>query len=73
MVKSTLVSSSIIIKYVSGVTSVGKDITKSQKFNNMRKDMNDTYIFAVAKAIMPLMVDQVVDLGKTLEYTLIEG
>ena len=70
MVQSTLVSSSIVIKYVSGVTSVGKDIVKSQKYNNIRKDMNDADIFAVATAIMSLMVNRIVDLGKTLEYTL---
>ena len=70
MVQSTLVSSSIVIKYVSGVTSAGKDIIKSQKFNNIRKDMNDADIFTVATAIMSLMVSRIVDLGKTLEYTL---
>ncbi|MBC8060597.1 MAG: DUF1659 domain-containing protein [Clostridiaceae bacterium] len=73
MVESTLVSNSIVIKYVSGVTSAGKDITKSQKFNSIRKDMTDAEIFAVGKAIMSLMVNNVVDFRKTLEYTLAEG
>ena len=73
MVESTLVSSSIVIKYVSGITPEGKDIVKSQKYNNIRKDMIDADTFAVAKAIMSLMVDQIVDLGKTLEYTLTEN
>ena len=70
MVQSTLVSSAVVIKYVSGVTSAGKDIVKSQKYNNIRKDMNDADIFAVATAIMSLMVNRIVDLGKTLEYAL---
>ena len=70
VVESTLVSSAIVIKYVSGVTSSGKDIVKSQKFNKIRKDMNDEDIFAVGVAIMSLMVDQIVDLAKTLEYTM---
>ena len=73
MVESTLVSSSIVIKYVSGITSAGKDIVKSQKFNKIRKDMSDADIFAVGTAIMSLMVDQIVDLVKTLEYTLTEN
>ena len=72
MVQSILVSNSFVIKYVSGVKSDGKDITKSQKFNGVRKDMTDTDIFAVGKAIMTLMVDNIVDLRKTLEYTLME-
>ena len=70
MVESILDSSGIVIKYVSGVTSAGKDIVKSQKYNNIRKDMTDADIFAVATAIMSLMVNRIVDLGKTLEYTL---
>ena len=41
MVQSTLVSSAIVIKYVSGISSDGKDIIKSQKFNSIRKDMTD--------------------------------
>jgi hypothetical protein len=57
MVESTLVSSSMVIKYVSGVTSDGKDIVKSQKFNKLRKDMSDEDIFAVGTAIMSLMLD----------------
>ena len=73
MVNSILVSSSIVIKYVSGVTSEGKDITKSQKFSNLRKDMTDVDTFAVGKAIMSLMAGRIVDLGKTLEYTLVES
>ena len=73
MVEATLVSSSMVIKYVSGITSDGKDIIKSQKFNKIRKDMNDEDIFAVGKAIMSLMVDQIVDFAKTLEYTLTEN
>ena len=73
MVESTLVSSAIVIKYVSGVTSAGNDIIKSQKFNKIRKDMSDEDIFAVGTAIMSLMVDQIVDLAKTLEYTLTEN
>ena len=73
MVESTLVSSSMVIKYVSGVTSAGKDIIKSQKYNKIRKDMSDEDIFAVGVAIMSLMVDQIVDLAKTLEYTLTEN
>ena len=73
MVESTLVSSAVVIKYVSGVTSAGKDIVKSQKFNKIRKDMNDEDIFAVGVAIMSLMVDNIVDLAKTLEYTLTEN
>ena len=73
MVESTLVSSSMVIKYVSGVTSAGKDIVKSKKFNKIRKDMSDEDIFAVGAAIMSLMTDQIVDLSKTLEYTLTEN
>ena len=73
MVESTLVSSAIVIKYVSGITPDGKDIVKSQKFNKMRKDMSDTDIFAVGAAIMSLMVDNIVDLAKTLEYTMTEN
>ena len=73
MVESTLVSSSMVIKYVSGVTSAGKDVVKSQKFNKIRKNMSDEDIFAVGTAIMSLMVDQIVDLAKTLEYTLTEN
>ena len=73
MVESTLVSSSMVIKYVSGVTSAGKDIVKSKKFNKIRKDMSDADIFAVGVAIMSLMTDQIVDLTKTLEYTLTES
>ena len=72
MVQSILVSNSFVIKYVSGVKSDGKDIIKSQKFNGVRKDMTDNDIFAVGKAIMTLMVDNIVDLRKTLEYTLME-
>jgi len=72
MVQSILVSNSFVIKYVSGIKSDGKDIIKSQKFNGVRKDMTDTDIFAVGKAIMTLMVDNIVDLKKTLEYTLLE-
>jgi len=70
MAQSTLVSSSIVIKYVSGITSDGKDIIKSQKFNKIRKDMSDVDIIAVATAIMSLMVNNIVNLGKTLEYTM---
>ena len=44
MVESTLVSSAIVIKYVSGITPDGKDIIKSQKFNKIRKDMSDENI-----------------------------
>ena len=73
MVESTLVSSSMVIKYVSGVTSAGKDVVKSQKFNKIRKNMSDEDIFAVGVAIMSLMVDNIVDLAKTLEYTLTEN
>ena len=73
MVESTLVSSAIVIKYVSGIASDGKDIIKSQKFNKIRKNMSDEDIFAVGVAIMSLMVDNIVDLAKTLEYTLTEN
>jgi len=73
MVKSILVSNSIVIKYVSGITTDGKDITKSQRFNGMRKDLSDADIFAVATAITSLMADNIVNLGKTMEYTLMES
>lgn len=73
MVESTLVSSNMVIKYISGVTSAGKDIIRSQKVNKLRKDMSDEDIFAVGVAIMSLMVDNIVDLVKTLEYTLTEN
>ena len=73
MVESTLVSSSMVIKYVSGVTSAGKDVIRSQKFNKIRKDMSDEDIFAVGLAIRSSMVDNIVDLAKTLEYTLTEN
>jgi len=46
MEQSTLVSRSIVIKYVLGITSDGKDITKSQKFNKIRKDMSNVDIIA---------------------------
>ena len=72
MIESTLVSNAIVIKYVSGVNSSGKDIIKSQKYNKIRTNMNDADIFAVATAIMSLMVENVVDLGKTLEYSMVE-
>ena len=72
MVQTILVSNSFVIKYVSGVKPDGKDIIKSQKFNGVRKDMTDTDIFAVGKAIMTLMVENIRDLRKTLEYTLVE-
>ena len=72
MVQSILVSNSFVIKYGSGVTSEGKDVIKSQKFNGVRKDMTDTDIFAVGKAIMTLMVNNITDLRKTLEYTMVE-
>ena len=73
VVESTLVSSNMVIKYISGVTSDGKDIIRSQKFNKLRKDMSDEDIFAVGVAIMSLMVENIVDLAKTLEYTLTEN
>ncbi len=73
MVDSTLVSNSIVIRYVSGIKPDGKDIIKSQTFNKLRTNMSDNDIFAVGKALMSLMVDQVVDLRKTMEYTLVES
>ena len=72
MVQSILISSSIVIKYVSGVKPDGKDIVKSQTFNRFRSDMTDAEIFAVGKAITSLMVNRIVDLRKSLEYTLME-
>ena len=73
MVQSIIISSGIAIKYVGGVKPDGKDIIKSQTFNTIRSDMTDAEIFAVGKAITSLMVDRIVDIRKTLEYTLIES
>ena len=73
MVDSTLVSNAIVISYVGGIKPDGKDIIKSQKINKLRTNMTDEDIFAVGKAIMSLMVDQVVELRKSLEYSLVEG
>ena len=72
MVESILDSSGIVIKYVSGVTQEGKDIVKSQTYNNIRSNMTDEDIFAVSKALMSLMEDNIVSLRKTLAYTLME-
>jgi len=70
MVKSILVSNQLVIKYVSGITTYGKDITKNQSFNNFRMTITDEDIFAVGKAISSLMGNNIVDFRKNLGYTL---
>ena len=70
MVKSILVSNQLVIKYVSGITTDGKDITKNQSFNNFRMTITDEDIFAVGTAIASLMENNIVDFRKNLGYTL---
>ena len=70
MVKSILVSNQLVIKYVSGITTYGKDITKNKSFNNFRMTITDEDIFAVGKAISSLMGNNIVDFRKNLGYTI---
>ena len=73
MVQSTLISTSIVIKYVAGVKPDGKDIFKNLKLNNIRVTTKDEDLFAIGLAIMSLMGQKAVDLGKTLDYSLMES
>lgn len=56
---ATKLSSSLVLKYVDGVDSTGKDVIKSQRFSKVKTSAAEQDLFDVAVAIEPL-------LGKTL-------
>jgi hypothetical protein len=54
-VKSTLIKSTLTLRYKEGIDSNGKDIIKTKKFSNIKVTAADEKILNVAAAFSPLM------------------
>ncbi|MCT8975222.1 DUF1659 domain-containing protein [Clostridium sp. CX1] len=62
---ATKLSTTLIIKYIDGVDSKGKDIIKSQSFSKAKVSAAEQDLFDVAKEVEKLI-------GKTLDQVLRE-
>ncbi|MCT8978319.1 DUF1659 domain-containing protein [Clostridium sp. CX1] len=62
---ATKLSSSLIIKYIDGVDSKGKEIVKKQSFSKIKTSAAEQDLFDVAKEIEKLI-------GKTLDEVIRE-
>ncbi len=59
-VNSTMLQTSVVLRYKDGLDDQGKEIIKGQRFSNVKIDASDQDIYDVAKEIEKL-------LGKTLD------
>lgn len=55
MINSTSVKSTLAIKYLAGQDKDGKDVFKTQRFQNVKPDADDSDVFAVAIALGSLL------------------
>lgn len=64
-VQTTLVNTSLSIRYKDGIDSAGRDVIKAKKFSNVKVTAASQDLFDVAEAFSPLLRYPVVDVLKT--------
>ncbi|GIM30515.1 hypothetical protein CPJCM30710_31810 [Clostridium polyendosporum] len=70
MATTLLTGNSMVLKYKTGVNEKGDDIFKTQRFSNVRLDINDDDFYSVGEAIQTLLDASVIYVLKEQDYIL---
>jgi predicted histidine transporter YuiF (NhaC family) len=69
--QTTLVGTSLSLKYKAGVDQAGKDINKVKKFSNVKVTVVNQNLLDVATAFIPLMSYPILDVLRTDESSIV--
>lgn len=72
-VSSNPVSSSLSLKYKSGIDATGKDVFSVKKFANVKVGATDQDVFDTANALAPLMQYPIAEISRVNDNVLING
>lgn len=70
MATTLLTGNSMVIKYKVGVNEKGDDVFKTQRFSNVRFDINDDDFYSIGEAIKNLLDTTVIYVLKEQDYIL---
>lgn len=70
-VQSTLVNTSMSIRYKAGIDALGNDIVKAKKFSNVKVADADEDILLVATTLGTLMKDEVLEIVRSNESLIV--
>ncbi|WMJ81475.1 DUF1659 domain-containing protein [Clostridium sp. MB40-C1] len=73
MAKSTNIKSSLFLKYHLGQDDKGKEVYKTQTFNNVRTAAADEDIYSVGMALGSLLPDPIVEIFRKNVHLLTEN